>query len=132
EHHVSARRFDDAAAVALRAPALADVKLTGAAAGAAMLLPRHRDLLLAAAHGVLERDRHGVVQIDAALRLALFAADIAGMQDVGEQVAERGRRAAADAHREVEAFEAKRRRFDHRAHAARVVPPPPLRIAERL
>ncbi len=72
------------------------------------------------------------MQIGAALRLAVRLR-LALLQDVGEQIAERRRRRAADADREVEPLEAEasaRRAADR--GPPRVVAPPPIRIAQRL
>ena len=118
EHHVPARRLHRARAVALRAAALGGVQPAGAAARAAALLPRHRDVPLPAAHRLFEGDRDRLMQIRAALRLVAPALRRALLQDVGEEIAEGRRRRPADADREVEPLEAERRLLDRRRRSA--------------
>ena len=105
--------------MARRAPALGDVQATEPLARAAALLPRHRQLALAAAHRILERDVDGLMEIGAASGRG-FLPGIALPDHVGEQVAEGRRRVAAHAGREVEALEAVRRRFGTRSAWPRV------------
>ena len=96
-----------------------------------MLLTRDGQRVLAAADGVLEADRDGVVQIGSTRRRVDRTAAGVLMQDVREQIAEGRRRGAARAHREVEPFEAERRFPDVGARVAdRVVSAAPIRIAQ--
>ena len=95
EHHVPARRLDDAGAVAVRAAALGDVEPTQALARAAMLLTRDGQLALAAAHRLFEGERHRLDERSAPRSgAALGPPRVALVQDVGEQIAE-GRRGLA-------------------------------------
>ena len=132
EDHVAARRLDDAAAVAVDAPALGDTEPAQALAGPAMLLTGDGERVLAAADGVLEADRDGLVQIGPTRRRVARPAAGVLMQDIREQVAKRRRVGAARAHREVEPFEAERRLLDVRPGVAdRVVLAASIRIAQR-
>ena len=125
--------LDDAAAVAVQAAAVGRVQPPGAGARPAPLLTEHGRLPLAAAHRLLEAERQRLVQIRAAFRRPFVPRLLALAQDVGEQIAEGGRRRAADAHREVEPLEPDAGRLGRDGRDAhRVVPPPPVGIAERL
>ena len=133
EHHVPARRLHDARAVTLRAPALLHLEVTGAAAGAAVLVTGDRQLPLAAPHRVFEAEIDRLMQIGAAQRLGFRAALLALPQHVSEEVAEGRRRRSADAGGEVEPFKTERGRLHSRPGRAHgVVPPPAIGIAERL
>ena len=92
------------------------------------------DRPLAAVHRLVEAERERLVQIGAALGRRLCRASLALAQDVGEQIAEGGRRRAADARPRSRTPRSRRvgRSAVDAADADRVVPPPPVRIAQRL
>src|SRR5207249_10133942 len=85
------------------------------------------------AHRGFERNRDRLIQVGPALNRVLAPPRLALEQDIGEQVAERGRVGPADADAEVESFEAKARLLGTAGHGAGgIVPAPPIRIDQRL
>src|SRR5439155_7117358 len=131
EHHVAARRFDDARAVAMLAAHLRDVQAAEAAARVAVLLSGDGDRSLAAARRFFKAERDGLMKIGAALR-AFLPPLFALMKDIGKEIAERRCVGAADARREVEAFEPVRA-IDSQVSGrpGGVVAAPPIRVAQR-
>src|SRR6185503_761113 len=101
EHHVAARRFDRAGAVAVVAPALSRSKPAGAVTRPAVLLTHHRDLAMPAANRVLERQCDLLMEIDPANRLVALAR-LTLEQHVGEQIAEGRRGGTRHRRREIE------------------------------
>ena len=98
-----------------------------------MLLPRHRHRLLPSTDCVLEGQGEMLMQIRAPLRDTLRRAGTTLLEQFREQIAEGGRRGPARADRKIESLEAHRDLFRRsRRPAAGVVPPAPLRIAQRL
>ncbi len=95
--------------MALRAAALRYMQPAESLARPAVFLPRDRQRALAAAHRVFEAELEGMMQIGAADGRPFVTPALALADDIGEQIAERRRRLAADADREIETFESVRR-----------------------
>ncbi len=105
----------------------------GAAARAAVLLPRHGQRVLASANRRFERDRNRLMEVGAPDGVCVLAPRVPLIQHVGEEIAEgRGRRPAY-AGRKVEPLESVGRRLDRRGGGAgRVVAAPAIGIDQRL
>src|SRR5262249_24362530 len=109
EHHVAARRFRDAAAQTVGTPALRRAQKAKAPARPALLLPGDGELAVAAAHRILEAQGEDVMQVDAAVDRLVGSSRAALAKNVCKEIAEGGRRFAADGRREIEPFEPERR-----------------------
>lgn len=133
EDHVSARRLDDPAALALDALLFKDLQRADALAHATVNLSGRRHVTLNPADGILEDNDQRLVKIDATTRFAARMTRTSLPQHVAKEIAEgRGTR-TSDAHREVKSLETKR----HRAVGSGMVPlnivlSAPVRIAQRL
>jgi hypothetical protein len=131
EHHVPPRRSQAAASLAHDAGSLRRLHYAGAAARPAGHLAGDRHRTLSATHRLFERAGQLLMQIGSAFRPP--GPFLAGAEDVGKQLAERGRRRSARVHREIETLEPGTRRIDVYGHRPMgVVTRSPGRVAQRL